>query len=153
MATVAANYYESAKHRYRLNENAISRFKYKADAKGLYSGSVEGIALQSTWQMFNGKEIKLEKWVRSVANPTGIIDYQKFMPTTGEVLEDPMKKTLIFRAKVKAQDLLFMTRKELTEICKQLQISVVNKKDEVLRRLILEKQNKAVESKEDTNQQ
>lgn len=121
-------------YRYKLNDKA------PADRMG-----VEGVTLTKDWTPFKYKlHDKLHHHIRSPQNPEGMIDYEEFIPgknLTKDVVVDSPTSRADTPLKFYTRDQLgTMNLMELREIGKYYGIDPVNKKEDWMRKKIIEKQ-------------
>lgn len=126
-------------YRYRLGANAWTFYKKKEKDRKPFSVNIENVILSSNeWAIFRSKQEKLHHLVQSDENPTGIIDCQIFIPATGVVVRDfkskPKKK---MKSSYTLEEITTMSREEIMQVCKQLDIPYVNRTTEVLKKDIL----------------
>jgi len=121
----------SVHYRYKLNEN-----------EKLNNKSVEGVHLSKEWSKPSiDRKKQLDSYIRSKINPTGIIEYEQFIPEGGKILKSSIAS---FNREIKIysiEELSVMKRDELTEIGNAYAISSVNKNNQFLIKKILEAQN------------
>lgn len=122
-------------HRYRLNDFARKQF---GDAPSI---SVGGVILSSDWKVFFTKQDSLLPYIKTYLQKDKPVDYQQFVPATGEVIEDPAREPEMPSIRYTGYDLAMMTRSELQLLCQTLNISPVGKTEDMLRRAILDKMN------------
>ena len=126
-------------YRYKLNKNAQKHFKIKDDEKWeKFSTEIQGVIVRSRWVMHRTKKSQLDAFIRTHENKDGLIDYQLFIPATGQIVEDPTVKPKTPKSYYRSQDLLVMNREELIEVCKSLGISTKQRTNKVLIRDIME---------------
>lgn len=126
-------YNDTPKIRYRLNENA------NGDRM-----AVERFTLsKKEWLVVPSLLSGLRKWVRTKENPKGILDYEKYIPNTNEVVYSSKYYYESKPMKVSRELLLSYNRKQLCEVGYVWGI-MDNYPDKVLIQKIMEKQEEAL---------
>lgn len=117
--------------RYKLNENW----------RGEDSAQIQGINLNRNWTVFQNRVIQLQRVIRTVKNPAGIVDVEEFYSsaTDEKVLSSTVPKTEkdLPTTIYSIQHLSSMTHRELMDIARAYGINPQNKKDKILVREIL----------------
>jgi len=124
------------KFQYRLNDN----FKENSNATQL-----EGITLKKdVWTIFPQKMVSLLKYIKTVENEEGIVDFECFHQVKGEIYDSSVNNYLKLKeGKVpfyKQAVLATMKRNQLEDVCMLFNIDSAKKIDKILVNLILEKQ-------------
>lgn len=105
---------------------------------------VEGVTLTKDWTHFKYKYDKLRAHIRSPQNPDGMIDYEEFIPgknMTNDVVVDSPTSLTDTTLKFYTRDQLgTMNLMELREVGKFYGIEPINKKEDWLRKKIIEMQ-------------
>jgi hypothetical protein len=121
---------ETAHYRYKLNENA-----------GAESVSVEGTHLtKSNWLVSMHKLRKLDNYIRTTTNPTGIVDCDEFVPTSGKVLNSNVENMQAEPKEFEQRDLEDLSRAELDRIAAYYNIKSNSVVTDVLIKNILQAQ-------------
>lgn len=107
-------------HRYRINEEDKSDYKM-----------VAGIELSKQWKDFNSEKQELTSFIKSVANQSGFLDYQKKDLVSQEVIYKSVAKEKQIPIYSK-QALHLMSRNEIVEIFKMYGIDTTNKTKDFL---------------------
>ena len=107
-------------HRYRINEEDKADFKM-----------VAGIELSKQWRDFSSEKQELTSFIKSMANLSGFIDYEKKDLVSQEVIYKSVAKEKEIPIYSK-QALHLMTRNEIVEIFKMYGIDTTNKTKDFL---------------------
>lgn len=101
--------------------------------------SIDNIKLsKAMWHTSPHKLEKLDKWVRSLNNPSGIVEYEEIDRYTNSITyKPPMGPPEKFYTR---DELFVMSRDELCEIAGTMCIPTINIKNDSLIRLILNNQ-------------
>ena len=124
------------KHRYRLNDN----FKESSNSMQL-----EGLTVNTDkWTIFPQKMLILSKFIRTVENEDGILDYEQFQQVTGEILDSSVNNyKKLKEGKIPTYNLStlsVMKRNQLEQIAHLMNCETMHKVTSVLVHNILEKQ-------------
>jgi hypothetical protein len=115
--------------RYKLNENVL-------DATAM----INNIYLTKKWTVFPEECVNLKNYIRTKDVPTGIVDFEEFDRFNQGI---KVSSYIDFKKQFPqyTRDILAsMKRDQIVEICKAYNITVVNKRNEFLINIILEKQ-------------
>lgn len=122
---------EMPHYRYKLNSNADKFYKCVID-----SATPNGITLNKNWKNFeNSKHDKLKIYLRDFNNPNGMIDFEEFIPITGEILNS--SDYIPFNGNLESlysyEDLLLLDKQQLINICKVYNLNYKNLTDQLIR--------------------
>lgn len=124
--------------RYKLNENW----------KGAESAQIGGVNLLATdWTIFPSRVVGLQRFLRTVKNPSGIVDIEEFYTSNEDdvrILNSsvPKKPEELPQKIYSLPHLSSLRHTELMNLARQYGINPANKKDKVLIREIAEAQKK-----------
>lgn len=126
------------RYRYLLNDN----FKDNCNSK-----QIEGITVnKEEWTVFSQKMVTLSKFVKTVENEEGILDYECFHLIKGEIYDSSINNYNKLKEgrvpQYKQAVLSTMTRPQLQEICNLLNVESMHKNHAILVREIISKQEK-----------
>lgn len=127
---------QKIRFRYRLNDN----FKEDSDTK-----QIEGLNVKkSDWTIFNQKEPKFYKFVKTLENETGMLDYEMFSQLTGEIFDSSVNNyNKLVEGKIPTYTLAVlsvMKRPQIEQIANLLNINSMHKIQSVLVHAIIDKQ-------------
>lgn len=132
-----------------VQQAGIRRFRYKLNDnwRGEPAAQICGVDLsRHKWAIFKSRVIGLQRVVRSIKNPAGIVDVEEFYASANEekVLASTVPKTTQeLPTKIyELPHLSSMRHVELMDIARAYGINPNNKKDKVLIREIMEAQDK-----------
>lgn len=130
------NYRKNYVYRYKLSEDC------KEDRR-----QIAGITLTKEWSDFKSPKDALTPFIQTPVNIKGIVDYQKKDMISNEVAQQSKWEGDIPEI-VPREVLHAMDRNELVPVARYYLIDCVNKDNKMLIKLIIEAQNKRIESEE-----
>lgn len=127
---------QNIRFRYRLNEN----FKEDQSTK-----QIEGITLKKDlWVIFPQKMMILSKYIKTIENKEGVLDYEEFNQVSGEIYNSSVNNyQKLKEGKIPNYTraiLATMKRPQLTQICDLMDVETIHMNNSVLVNRILEKQ-------------
>jgi hypothetical protein len=116
-------------HQYRLNSNAFTDVI-----------SVDQIKLSKQWTSFDKRKEILHDKIKTKLNKEGMIDYREIDVITEEEIISSVKNYRLKTTNYLKKDLNLKERDELILLAKRYDINPINKRNEFLINLILDKQ-------------
>lgn len=112
---------------------------------------IAGINLSKNWKDFDRKQEALEPFIKTEFNTKGLIDFEVYRPLTNEVFKSTIAEVKLPEI-LSNNDLVLASRDELVQYAKGYGIDPVNKRDDFLKKLILQKQKERLQSKVQENE-